>query len=925
MSGTNANILLGFRPTPNIGPDFGQSIATSQQLLQFRQQQQAVEQQNALLDVFKNPDAVDKTTGFPTQDTMQKVTAINPQVGLQMRQNFLQQQDAQLKRQYYQSQMAADNADRISEALAPVYEHYQENVTKIGPEQATAKAAEEYRIAIETLGNNGFDPVLLKKAPQGWDPVRVGLLVEQSKSFRQHQADLRSEKRMEGTNTQLLADKDGRPFVFRPNAPEGKQNLYQDGTPVPDEKMMDVHKVGTEARPTAAGKTREEIEAVATKAFIDKYGHPPKMDDPTEKAAYSQMVLDESHRNEQQSSAAKTEGRGGPSAPVQILEMDRIIAGKQWRDAHGGKPPDLADPDQKAEFNQLVEAQAAKRAGDVSAAKANAVPSAKTDADIIGDYNATPEGDRTPNQKKAYDAAVAREKARDEQKKNQTKAGEEGRQEGGGGSASTQDYNATKAIAEKNWRDSHDGKPPNMSDPTEKADFEASVQKLVDQRKTAVAAATSGARAKPLDIVTEDGKPGTAVYHDGSFWDAQDGHKITGQVRLGSAERADKTLADRERTLAEKAALKAAVLEDIEADPNWAKKSDGEKGVEAVRRMRGAGTGGSLADDPDALKWAADYFRKMGQMPFGIGGTADREAVMKQLAKEDKASGATAGQTVEQIATTKADIHSLSRITQQRDSIAGYEKGADREFTLAQSLIPKTPEPLNMQLLTNWVRTGEKQFGNVPNAQFYVALVSALDEYAKVLSGGTGSAAASTDSARAQALSIIPPGSTTAQIKGDIDIVKKGMALKKTGYDDQITEIRGRIGKGPLPPDAVPVITDDEAGRKAYAKIPEGEPFIHDGKLWSQGAPGQGPTYLGPAPKQPQEKPVERVAPLTPPPDAQGAKQAATQPASAPSTPLPLTKEMKESDLQNGKVYQTAKGPATWDAEKKRFFPVEGK
>ena len=111
------------------------------------------------------------------------------------------------------------------------------------------------------------------------------------------------------------------------------------------------------------------------------------------------------------------------------------------------------------------------------------------------------------------------------------------------------------------------------------------------------------------------------------------------------------------------------------------------------------------------------------------------------------------------------------------------------------SLIPKTPEPLNSQLFTEWGRQGSAALGGVDVPKYQAALISALDEYAKVLTGATG-AAGSTDTARNQALALIPPGATSDQIPAIVEVLKQGMRFKVDEYDTQLADIRKRIGGG---------------------------------------------------------------------------------------------------------------------------------
>lgn len=319
------------------------------------------------------------------------------------------------------------------------------------------------------------------------------------------------------------------------------------------------------------------------------------------------------------------------------------------------------------------------------------------------------------------------------------------------------------------------------------------------------------------------------------------------------------------------AKLKADVLKDVEADPKFATASPGERSLEVGRRIKKA-TGGEAGLDPDALDSAANWYRRTHELPAGFGGQKDREAIMNRAAVMDREDNIPTSQRQAAWESAKPDLNSLKRTQLQRDAIVGFERGADREFDLAQSLIPKSPEPLNSQLLTRWVRAGEMQFGDVPNAQFYTALVSALDEYAKVIGGATGSAAASTDSARAQALSIIPPGATTAQIKGVIQTIKKGMDNRRAGYDDTISEIKGRLEGTVAPASAPPAstapadksaqteiqtITHDETGKAAYEQLAPGAEFISDGKRYRKpGAASQQPTSLAPPKSEAAAKPT---------------------------------------------------------------------
>lgn len=198
-----------------------------------------------------------------------------------------------------------------------------------------------------------------------------------------------------------------------------------------------------------------------------------------------------------------------------------------------------------------------------------------------------------------------------------------------------------------------------------------------------------------------------------------------------------------------------------------------------------------------ALDKQAEYYHDTKIIPSLYRDTADRLAIINREAELYPEGGK--GQFAH-VSGMKADAAALTMVTKQKESAEAYERSAGNELDLAVSLIPHTPEPLNMQLLTRWARTGETQFGDVHVPQFQAALISGLTEYAKVLSGGTGSVAASSDSARQEALSLIPPGATSEQIPAIVGVLKQGMKFKLSSYDQQVRDIKARMS-GETPAD----------------------------------------------------------------------------------------------------------------------------
>lgn len=199
---------------------------------------------------------------------------------------------------------------------------------------------------------------------------------------------------------------------------------------------------------------------------------------------------------------------------------------------------------------------------------------------------------------------------------------------------------------------------------------------------------------------------------------------------------------------------------------------------------------------PDAADFSARSYLRTGQMPGGTRNQYMIDQVLEEATKLAKAdidadhpNGHDVNDYIEGRATLKADTASLAKVTAVRNAAEGYEKGTIAALDKMVTMIPKTPEPLHVPLFTKWARTGSTATGGTDVLPYEAQLITALDQYAKVLSGSTG-AQASTDSARNLALSLIPPGTTADQIPAIVDTLKADMALKIKGYNDEIGAIQ---------------------------------------------------------------------------------------------------------------------------------------
>ena len=341
-----------------------------------------------------------------------------------------------------------------------------------------------------------------------------------------------------------------------------------------------------------------------------------------------------------------------------------------------------------------------------------------------------------------------------------------------------------------------------------------------------------GVKQKQID---GGGTPGTPGYVTNQIFnqikqehpEMQDGdawaEAVKRQKTAASPPTASKAKEDDAEALA---ASKFREVNGRDPDPN---NQDDKAQLAKLRTDQRAG----LSDRPlteENADMQARFYLRTGQLPSGSRNKGAANQITQRAAEIAKEDGKSVDDYLSGRATLRADTASLGAVTKQKNAAEGYERGAVKSLDLMQSLIPKTPEPLDNQTLTRWARTGATEFGDVNVPQWQAALIIALDQYAKVISGATG-AQGSTDSARGLALSLIPAGATSAQIPGIINVLKKDMDLKVQGYDTQINDIK----RGIAYPDqnvATPVTGATPAKTDGgYSSADDVKRAYHDGKL----------------------------------------------------------------------------------------------
>ena len=276
--------------------------------------------------------------------------------------------------------------------------------------------------------------------------------------------------------------------------------------------------------------------------------------------------------------------------------------------------------------------------------------------------------------------------------------------------------------------------------------------------------------------------------------------------------------------------------------PNGAAVPTGVPGVKVLASGALLTDGNAKLSD-DATNFIAETYVRTGQLPpLGMGkqATQNRNAILDKAAEIEQQTGKTGTDAVLAWSNLKADRTALNNLAKTSDMIKAFEGTA---LANADQVLQLAPQGVggSVPIFNRWINAGRSQVeGDPAVTRFNTAIGTFADEYAKVVSGGTGSQAV-TDSSRAEAYSRINSSQTLQQLQNNIAQMKIEMENRRNSLDTQRAQIESRISGGGAPapvqtaaaaPQAqvpmrggYPVLTPDQA--RAWAQVPG-----NAGKKW---------------------------------------------------------------------------------------------
>ncbi len=218
---------------------------------------------------------------------------------------------------------------------------------------------------------------------------------------------------------------------------------------------------------------------------------------------------------------------------------------------------------------------------------------------------------------------------------------------------------------------------------------------------------------------------------------------------------------------------------------------------EMAALMNATGAGKPAADvakqfgmTPVAFDQAAEKYWTSGVLPpAGRGGPAlaMNKALMNR-AGELHPEGSLAANSAEY----KANSESLVKLQANLDQVSAFESTAIKNLDMFTGLAKKAIDT-GVPLANAPLRSAAGLLGSKDQASFEAARQVAVNEIAKVTSS-PWLAGQLSDTARKEVASFIPASATVGQIMSLADTLKKDMSNRHVSYQQQIEDIKGRLG-----------------------------------------------------------------------------------------------------------------------------------
>lgn len=250
---------------------------------------------------------------------------------------------------------------------------------------------------------------------------------------------------------------------------------------------------------------------------------------------------------------------------------------------------------------------------------------------------------------------------------------------------------------------------------------------------------------------------------------------------------------------------------------------------------------------PEAIDYAAENYRLTGKLPPNM---QRNSPVAGQIVAKAAAIGqnpqtplSPAAQSAVGAVTTqagvRADTSSLTNITKIADASEGFENTMLSNMKIAEEKMPAGAGPTTLPFIDRWVESGRTEFGDANVPPYVTSLLTVANEYAKVMSGSTGSQGSTVDS-RKEAREMLNAALNSGQINQIFDVMRRDVSNKKQSYRQQEQAIKDRISGKPTEEEKPASAATEDLPKAAIDQLSSGHvTTFANGQQWTLGADGQ--------------------------------------------------------------------------------------
>ena len=247
---------------------------------------------------------------------------------------------------------------------------------------------------------------------------------------------------------------------------------------------------------------------------------------------------------------------------------------------------------------------------------------------------------------------------------------------------------------------------------------------------------------------------------------------------------------------------------------------------DALARLAAETGDGAEGFSPAAIENAAARYNVDGTLPpmgMGKAGAQGRKAILNRAAELAIGSDPTRLR-VNQL-DSKAAASALGQVSKSAAMLGSFEDNANANADIALELSSKMDRS-GVPLLNAGLQAWKTGTGSPEATQFAAATETFVSEYAKIMSGGMGNAAA-TEGASDRAHKLLSTSMTKEQFEGNVNLLKREMRNRMKGFEDTQESLKARISGSPSP--------KEDAGTKpqTFDMLPPASQY--DGKRMQSG------------------------------------------------------------------------------------------